>query len=146
VKTKKINQRKSKVNCGATMFSRKFILCTIVFVYLTLLGTCDARSRRSPKKKVAATPAPDLTPDQLEKQRQEQLFQETRETNTPNFVRLVLMRLIYGIASTMGVEERISGLFNGAFVPPNADNDYFDFFGGGGGSDDDDYGDLGLDF
>lgn len=55
------------------------------------------------------------------------------ETNAPNFVRLVVMRLIYGIATQMGLEERVSGLFNGAFAPPNADYDDFGI------------GDLGLD-
>ena len=60
-----------------------------------------------------------------------------RETSTPDFIRLVVMRFIYGLASTMGVEERLEGLFNGAFVPPNADNDLFSFggLGGDGGSD-----------
>ncbi|KAL9930764.1 uncharacterized protein ACN427_000062 [Glossina fuscipes fuscipes] len=66
----------------------------------------------------------------------------TKETNTADFIRLVVMRFIYGLASTMGVEERLEGVFNGAFVPPNADNDLFDF---GGltdyGDGDDDYGD-----
>lgn len=69
---------------------------------------------------------------------------QSRETDPPNFVRLVLMRLIYGIAVQMGVEERLSGFLNGAFVPPNADEDgdygglgdigdIGDDLGGGGG-------------
>lgn len=57
-----------------------------------------------------------------------------KETSTPDFVRLVVMRLIYGIASTMGLEERLEGVFNGVFVPPNADEDIFGF----GGADDGD--------
>ena len=66
---------------------------------------------------------------------------ETRETNPPNFVRLLIMRLIYGIASQMGIEERLSGVFNGAFVPPGAedDGDFLDF----GGDIDGDVGDAG---
>ncbi|XP_073822023.1 uncharacterized protein [Musca autumnalis] len=60
-----------------------------------------------------------------------------KETSAPDFIRLVVMRLIYGLATTMGVEERLEGLFNGAFVPPNADSDFFGFGGlGGGGGDD----------
>ncbi|XP_061393546.1 uncharacterized protein LOC133329064 [Musca vetustissima] len=59
-----------------------------------------------------------------------------KETTAPDFIRLVVMRLIYGLATTMGVEERLEGLFNGAFVPPNADSDFFGFGGlGGGGGD-----------
>ncbi|XP_075150610.1 uncharacterized protein LOC142224707 [Haematobia irritans] len=57
------------------------------------------------------------------------------ETSAPDFVRLVVMRLIYGLATSMGVEDRLENLFNGAFVPPNADSDFFGLggFGGGGG-------------
>lgn len=64
---------------------------------------------------------------------------QSRETDPPNFVRLVLMRLIYGIAVQMGVEERLSGFLNGAFVPPNADGDDGDYGGFG------DVGDIGDD-
>ncbi|KAM7352616.1 uncharacterized protein ACRADG_005062 [Cochliomyia hominivorax] len=60
-----------------------------------------------------------------------------RETSTPDFIRLVVMRFIYGLASTMGVEDRLEGLFNGAFVPPNADGDIFGLSAfGDDGSDD----------
>lgn len=31
------------------------------------------------------------------------------------------MRLIYGIASTIGLEDRLEDTLNGAFVPPSAD-------------------------
>ena len=54
---------------------------------------------------------------------EKQLRYEAKETNTPNFLRLLLMRLVYGIAAQMGVEERLEDAFNGAFVPPNADDD-----------------------
>lgn len=57
---------------------------------------------------------------------------ESRETDPPNFVRLVIMRLIYGIAAQMGVEDRLAGVLNGIFVPPNADDDDY---GGGLGDD-----------
>lgn len=43
------------------------------------------------------------------------------------------MRFIYGIASTIGVEDRLEETFNGAFIPPNADDGLGLGFGGGGG-------------
>ncbi|XP_014089414.2 uncharacterized protein [Bactrocera oleae] len=69
------------------------------------------------------------------------VFGSGKETSPPNFVRLVVMRLIYGLASTMGLEERLEDAFNGAFVPPNADGGLFSF---GGYDDDDDGGALGA--
>lgn len=61
----------------------------------------------------------------------------SRETNVFNFVRLVVVRLIYGVATMMGFEEGISDFANGALVPPGVDDDY----GGdiGGVDDDRDY-------
>lgn len=56
---------------------------------------------------------------------------QSRETDPPNFLRLLLMRLIYGIAVQVGQEDRLAGFLNGIFVPPNADDD--DGFGGLGG-------------
>lgn len=100
----------------------------IIFVVLMLLFTItvDGRRRRTHKAK--------LTKKQLF------FLDETRETSPPNFLRLVLMRLIYGIAVQMGVEERLDGVLNGAFVPPNAEDDYGDI-----GDFGDDIGDLGGD-
>lgn len=63
------------------------------------------------------------------------LAKQATETIPANFVRLLLMRLIYGFAASMGAEERLAEVFNGAFVPPNADEG-FDFFGGGGDDED----------
>lgn len=54
---------------------------------------------------------------------------ELRETNPPDFVRLLIMRLIYGIATQMGLEDRAAGWLNGAFVPPNADDDDYGYDG-----------------
>ena len=95
------------------MWSRKAVFC-VVLIVLLLSDVDAARKRRRPQKKSA-------------KQKQYEL----RETNPPNFVRLLVMRVIYGIASQMGLEERLSGIFNGAFVPPGADGDgdYLDFIG-----------------
>lgn len=39
------------------------------------------------------------------------------------FTRLVVMRLVYGLAKVMGFEEPVSEVMNGAFVPPGADDD-----------------------
>ncbi|KAF5294342.1 hypothetical protein FQR65_LT10795 [Abscondita terminalis] len=47
-----------------------------------------------------------------------------RETNAVNFIRLAVMRLIYGVASRFGFQENISEAFDGAFVPPGVDDDY----------------------
>lgn len=48
-----------------------------------------------------------------------------------NFIRLVVMRLVFGVASSMGLGENLSGVLGGMFVPPGAD---YDDYGG-----DDDY-------
>ncbi|CAD6236200.1 GSCOCG00008099001-RA-CDS [Cotesia congregata] len=55
-------------------------------------------------------------------------FPLSKETNPPNFIRLVVMRLIYGLASSMGLEDRLEDVFGGIFVPPGAD-DYGDYGG-----------------
>ncbi|PSN31116.1 hypothetical protein C0J52_25275 [Blattella germanica] len=66
---------------------------------------CDARKRKSSKKQI-----------------------QSRETNIFDFMRLLIMRLVYGIASSMGFGESISGFLGGIFVPPGVDDDdYGDF-------------------
>ncbi|KAF7990750.1 hypothetical protein HCN44_000555 [Aphidius gifuensis] len=56
---------------------------------------------------------------------------QSKETNAPNFVRLLVMRLIFGIASSMGLGDRLSGFLGGVFVPPGADDyDDYDLFDG----------------
>lgn len=73
------------------------------------------------------------------------MLYETRETSPPNFVTLLFMRLIYGIATQMGFEDRLPGFV----APPNADEADYGFFSLGGeapsifGGGDDDY-DLGI--
>ncbi|KAK4878468.1 hypothetical protein RN001_010974 [Aquatica leii] len=47
-----------------------------------------------------------------------------KETNAVNFIRLVVMRLIYGVATRFGFEDNISEALNGAFVPPGVEEDY----------------------
>ncbi|KAF2883363.1 hypothetical protein ILUMI_22808 [Ignelater luminosus] len=52
-----------------------------------------------------------------------------KETNAVDFLRLVVMRLVYGVATRFGFGENISEALNGAFVPPGVDDydDYGDF-------------------
>lgn len=109
------------------IFRRK----VIIFVMLIALMANAANGKRKTKS-----------------QRQKQLGQDrqdlqSRETDPPNFVRLLLMRLIYGIAVQIGAEDRLAGFLNGIFVPPNADDDggfgglggFLGEIGGGGGDD-----------
>lgn len=65
--------------------SRKLIFC-IFLILLVTLDASEARKKKARKHKYEKT---------------KQIY-DTRETNTPNFVRLVIMRLIYGIAAQMG--------------------------------------------
>lgn len=102
------------------MFSKKLLIFTVLVILLTI-NFCDCRSRNKNKKRSS------YNYHRVNRKSQKQLHYESRETNTPNFVRLLVMRLIYGIAAQMGAEDRVSGIFNGALVPPNADNsDYLD--------------------
>ncbi|GJQ79778.1 hypothetical protein Trydic_g23248 [Trypoxylus dichotomus] len=50
-----------------------------------------------------------------------------KETNAVDFIRLVVMRLIYGVATRIGLGEPISDALNGAFVPPGVENEYGDY-------------------
>lgn len=114
---------------------KKIILAvSILIIALTL---CDARNRRIPsrlKHKYAQN-------NKLKHQKQ--ILYETRETSPPNFVTLLLFRLIYGIATQMGIEDRLPGFLS----PPNADEADYGFFSFneppsifGGGNDDYDLG------
>lgn len=47
-----------------------------------------------------------------------------KETNVFNFVRLVVLRLIYGFAKMLGFKENISDFADGALIPPGEDDDY----------------------
>lgn len=107
-------------------------IAVIIVIVMILIADCDAKRKKS-KKFVTKSQAKKLKGAAYAKEL------ELRETNPPNFVRLVIMRLIYGIAAQMNLEERLAGLFNGAFVPPNADYDDYGIGGGFG-----DLGDLGA--
>ncbi|XP_054004777.1 uncharacterized protein LOC128890364 [Hylaeus anthracinus] len=56
-----------------------------------------------------------------------QLSLQSKETNVVNFMRLLMLRLVFGFASAMGLGENLSGILGGIFVPPGADDyDYGD--------------------
>uniref|UniRef100_A0A1B0CVF6 Uncharacterized protein n=1 Tax=Lutzomyia longipalpis TaxID=7200 RepID=A0A1B0CVF6_LUTLO len=105
--------------------SLRKVLCFFIIVML-FLALCDARksmNRRTRKK-----------------YKEYQL----RETTPPNFVRLVIMRVIYGLATTFGMEERLSNFLGGIFVPPGADEDDYGGFGDGDYGGFGDFGDSGF--
>lgn len=125
--------------------SRKIVIVILVLMIVACL--CEARGRRLPSR-IKQKPQKAQRISKLPKlKNQKQLLYETRETSTPNFVTLLFFRLVYGIATQMGLEDRLPGFI----APPNADEDggFFSFgsngpsldgfFGGG----DDDY-DLGI--
>lgn len=101
-------------------------VAVLVFVLVVMIDSATATTSAQPTESRA----------QLHHQQQRQFFTDpkSRETDPPNFVRLVVMRLIYGLAVQMGMEDRLSGVLNGIFVPPNAD-DADDDYGGGFGDD-----------
>lgn len=80
-----------------------------------------------------------LTPCEMKRRlsqpTEKQLTLQRRETTPVDFTRLVVMRLVYGLAKVLGFEEPVSEVLNGAFVPPGVDVDDDDF-----GDDDDDDG------
>ncbi|XP_076389188.1 uncharacterized protein LOC143264694 [Megachile rotundata] len=55
-----------------------------------------------------------------------QLSLQSKETNVVNFMRILMMRLVFGVATAMGLGENLSGVLGGIFVPPGAD-DYSDY-------------------
>ncbi|CAG4932213.1 unnamed protein product [Colias eurytheme] len=58
---------------------------------------------------------------------EKQLLLQRKETTPVDFTRLLVMRVVYGMAKVLGFEEPVSGILNGAFVPPGADDDDDDF-------------------
>lgn len=117
-------------------WNKKLII--LIIVLLVVICVCEAaKKRRIPsrlrpsQKVIRKTKLPKV-------KNEKQLLYETRETSPPNFVTLLLFRLIYGIATQMGIEDRLPGFI----APPNADDgDYGLFsFGGNLGGDDYDFG------
>jgi len=92
----------------------------VLIVTLAVLLSCEAK-KKSKSKKAG-------------------MILRQKETNAINFIRLSVMRLIYGVATRVGFGEQISEALNGAFVPPGVDD--YDDYGGEDGlfSRDDDYG------
>lgn len=117
-------------------------LVVVLLVVIVAASLCEAaRRRRIPTQKKHKnhqhTKLPKL-------KNQKQMLYETRETSPPNFVTLLFMRLIYGLATQMGFEDRLPGFV----APPNADDADYGFFSFGGETPsifggDDDY-DLGI--
>lgn len=91
-------------------------LAILLVIVMILTAQCDAKRKKLKKYQ---------NKSQI-KSKQAKEF-ELRETNPPNFLRLLVMRLVYGLAAQLNMEERVSGWFNGAFVPPNADYDDYGF-------------------
>lgn len=122
--------------------SRRLVLVLLVLLIVASLCEAGKRRRRIPTKNKHKSHRHTRLP---KLKNQKQMLYETRETSPPNFVTLLVMRLVYGIATQMGFEDRLPGFI----APPNADDDggFFSFGGGddapsifGGG---DDY-DLGF--
>lgn len=122
-------------------WSSKKIIILAVVVLLIAISLCDARKRRIPSRlKHKVAPKPKIP----KFKNQKQILYETRETSPPSFVTLLFFRLLYGLASSMGIEDRLPGFL----APPNADEADYGFFSLGEtpsifGGGDDDY-DLGL--
>lgn len=114
----------------------------VILVLFIVASLCEARRRKIPArlkpKNNRQTRLPKL-------KNQKQMLYETRETSPPNFVTLLLFRLVYGIASQMGIEDRLPGFI----APPNSEDADYGFFSFGGetpsifGGGDDDY-DFGM--
>lgn len=100
-------------------------LAAVLVIVLILAADCDAKRKRSKKISASRTVRQHKSPVAKEL--------ELRETNPPNFLRLLIMRLVYGFAVQMNLEDRVAGWFGGAFAPPNAD---YDDYGLGGGLED----------
>lgn len=121
-------------------WSKKILILAVVLL-LIAISLCDAGKRRIPSRlKHKVVPKPKIP----KLKNQKQILYETRETSPPSFVTLLFFRLIYGLATSMGIEDRLPGFL----APPNADEADYGFFSLGdqapsifGG--DDDY-DLGL--
>lgn len=119
-----------------TVLGLALIVCVAIFS-----APAESRKKLAKKQTLATTTTTTTTTpaSPLKDIESKQFFSDpqTRETDPPNFVRLVVMRLIYGLAVQMGFEDRLSGVLNGIFVPPNAEDDDY---GGGFGADLGDFG------
>lgn len=92
-------------------------IAVFLVIVMILAAVCDAKRKKS-KKIATKTEIKQAKDDKNGKQ------VAIPEMTGTNFVVLLIMRLVYGIAVQMNMEDRLAGWFNGAFVPPNADDDY----------------------
>ncbi|KAI4454844.1 structure-specific endonuclease subunit slx1 [Holotrichia oblita] len=93
------------------LYNRRKFLFLLFLIVLVITSICDAKK----KKKRTKT-----------KQAYSMVLRQ-KETNAVDFIRLVVMRLIYGVASRIGLGEQISEALNGVFVPPGVENEYGDY-------------------
>ncbi|CAG9559149.1 unnamed protein product [Danaus chrysippus] len=77
----------------------------LVFVLLSVIGFGEMKKRKM-----------DYPTDK-------QLTLQKKETTPVDFTRLLVMRVVYGLAKVMGFEEQVGEVLNGALVPPGADED-----------------------
>lgn len=101
--------------------NKRFIIVTLLAL-LVILSLCEGRRRRVPsrlKHKISKN---------TKLKNQKQILYSTRETSTPSFITMLLFRLVYGIASQMGVEDRIPSFL----APPNSEDGDYGFFNFGG--------------
>ncbi|GBP00798.1 hypothetical protein EVAR_77006_1 [Eumeta japonica] len=99
------------------MMARNTIL---IIILATAITVCEMRKKTKDKPS------------------EKELLLQRRETTPADFTRLLVMRLIYGVAKMMGLQEPVSEVLGGALVPPGADDDDDDEFDEGGLFDDDD--------
>lgn len=78
----------------------------LAFILFSVIGIAEMKSK---KKIDYAT--------------EEELTLQKKETTPVDFTRLLVMRVFYGLARIMGLEEQVAEVLNGALVPPGADDD-----------------------
>lgn len=76
-----------------------------LFVLLCVFNLCEMKKRK------------------MDYPTEKQLTLQRKETTPADFTRLLVMRVVYGLAKVMGLQEPVSELLNGALVPPGADDD-----------------------
>lgn len=76
-----------------------------LFVLLCVFNLCEMKKRK------------------MDYPTEKQLTLQRKETTPVDFTRLLVMRVVYGLAKVMGLQEPVSELLNGALVPPGADDD-----------------------
>lgn len=104
------------------MRGKSFLLFTVVIL---LFSGCEMKKRK--KNKENSYPS------------EKQLVLQRKETTPVDFTRLLVMRVVYGLAKVMGYREPLSEVLNGAFVPPGAEDDDDDDFDSDIFGEDDDY-------